>query len=165
MHHCGQLTRETDVFGRFCATLPQGGSNVSCCLPCPLADWVYSDNFPTRARDSNYVAIVMLILNLFLLLSFAVLPKAQSHRHYLSTGLVVSLVVIAIAFIIPLGSDSDQCYDRITPNDLQSSVACGFTGSLVEIGAMGVVVWSRCIGQIAVDTLLTYCSPLTLDLE
>ena len=52
-------------------------------------------------------------------------------------------MLIAIAFVIPLGTSPDFCYNDITPNDLHTDLSCGFTGAFVEAGAMGVVVWSK----------------------
>lgn len=83
------------------------------------------------------------MLNGLLLLTFIVLPEDKSHRHYMSVGLTVSLIMIAMAFVIPLGTQPDFCYNDITPNNLHTDLSCGFTGALVEAGAMGVVVWSR----------------------
>lgn len=132
-----------DIGGRLCANLTQGFFTVSCCLPCPITDWVYSDSFPEHAQVANYLAIVLLILDAFLLLSFAVLKKEHSYRHYLSTGLTVSFMLIAIAFLAPLGSHHNYCYDDITPNNYRSDSSCAFTGVFVMLGGMGVVVWSK----------------------
>lgn len=133
----------TDVARRFCVDLGQAGSTTSCCLPCPATHWVYSDSFPQRAQIANYISIISLICNSFLLLTFIIIPRDNSHRHYLSTGLTVSLISIAIAFIIPLGTKPDLCHDTITPNNLHTDLSCAFTGVLVEAGAMGAVVWSE----------------------
>ena len=138
-----ELTTNTDVLRRFCVDLTKEGSTTSCCLPCPLTHWVYSDSFPQQTRIANYVSIMSLICNTFLLLTFLIIPQENSHRHYLSTGLTVSLNAIAVAFIIPLGTDPDFCYNAITPNNLHTDLSCAFTGVLVEAGAMGAVVWSE----------------------
>lgn len=47
-----------------------------------------------------------------------------------------------IAFIIPLGTKPDQCYNEITPNDMHSSLSCAFTGALLLFGGWVVVVFS-----------------------
>jgi hypothetical protein len=74
----------------------------------------------------------------FLLLSFLVLPTAQSHRHYLSIGL---LLLISLSFAIPVSTKPDLCYDAITPRDMHSSMSCAWTGSLVTLGGLGCVIW------------------------
>lgn len=132
-----------DIGGRLCANLTQGFSSVSCCLPCPVTEWIYSDSFAGKAKVANYFAIILLILDAFLLLSFALLKKEHSYRHYLSTGLTVSFTLIAIAFITPLSTQPELCYDEVTPNDYKSNSSCGFTGTFVMLGGMGVVVWSK----------------------
>ncbi len=70
-------------------------------------------------------------------------PQEKSYRHYTSVGLVGSLMLVAIALTSPLGTTPNICHNAITPNDLYSSSACGFSGVLVGVGAMGVVTWSK----------------------
>ena len=70
------------------------------------------------------------------------LPEEKSHRHYLSIGLTVSLMVLSVAFIIPLGTKPDQCFDEITPDNMRSDMSCAWTGALFAVGFMGAVVWS-----------------------
>jgi hypothetical protein len=116
---------------------------LSCCLPCPRTDWVYSGDFQDRNHIANYVSIISLVLNTFLLVTFIVIPREKSHRHYLSIGLTASLILIAIAFAIPLGTKPDFCHNAITPNNLKTDASCGATGVFLELGAMGAVVWSK----------------------
>ena len=93
-------------------------------------------------RLASYISIASLVFNVFLLVTFFVLPREKSHRHYLSVGLSASFVLVAIAFIIPLGTKPDLCYNDITPHNEKTQASCGATGVLVELGAMGAVVWS-----------------------
>ena len=116
---------------------------LTCCLPCPLTDWVFADDFEKQIPAANYVAIVSLICTTLLLLTFAVLPEEKSHRHYLSVGVTVSLLLLSLAFIIPLGTKPDYCYNDITFDDMHTDVGCAWTGALLLAGAMGTVVWSK----------------------
>jgi uncharacterized BrkB/YihY/UPF0761 family membrane protein len=50
-------------------------------------------------RIANYLAIPSLVACVFLLLSFAVLPKEKSHRHYMSVGLLISVVLLEVCLI------------------------------------------------------------------
>ena len=136
------LTIQAEMSGRLCANINQGLSTLSCCLPCPRTDWAYSDDFQNKTHIANYVSVISLILNTFLLVTFIIIPREKSHRHYLSIGLTASLMLIAIAFIIPLGTKPEFCHDAITPNNLNTDASCGTTGVLLELGAMGAVVWS-----------------------
>ena len=104
---------------------------------------MYTNAFERNNRVANYVSIISLICNAFLLVTFFVLPQEKSHRHYLSIGLTISLILIAIAFVIPIGANPNFCYNDITPNDLHTDAACAVTGIFVEAGAMGTVVWSK----------------------
>lgn len=137
-----ELTTYPEISGRLCTNINQGLSTLSCCLPCPRTDWVYSDDFQDRTRIANYVSIISLVLNTFLLVTFIVLPREKSHRYYLSIGLTASLILIAIAFVIPLGTNTDFCHNAITPHNLKTDASCGATGVILELGAMGAVVWS-----------------------
>ncbi|KAF2789922.1 hypothetical protein K505DRAFT_312353, partial [Melanomma pulvis-pyrius CBS 109.77] len=94
-----------------------------------------------QLRVTNYLSVLSVILCSFLLLSFAVLPAAQTHQHYLSVGLLFSVLFISLSFVIPVGVDPPLCYDAITPNDMHSNMSCAWTGSLVTLGALGCVVW------------------------
>lgn len=76
----------------------------------------------------------------FLLLSFAVLPPERTHRHYLSVGLVLVLL-ISLSFVIPVAVDPPMCYDQITPNDMHSNTTCAITGSFVVLDGLGCAVW------------------------
>lgn len=76
-----------------------------------------------------------------LLISFAVLPPEITHRHYLSIGLIFSVLSISLSFAIPLSTNPSTCYDAITPHDMGSSTSCAWTGSLVTVGGIGSVVW------------------------
>ena len=91
---------------------------------------------------ASNTSIASFVANILLLLTFLVLPEEKSHRHYLSIGVTVSLLLLSLAFIIPMGTKPDLCYNDITPNNMYTDVGCGFTGALLLVGAMGAVVWS-----------------------
>lgn len=78
-----------------------------------------------------------------MLATYASLPKERSHGDYLAVGLLGSLICVAGAFIIPLGSDPSLCHDAITPNNLHSDTSCACTGLLLEVGAIGSVYWGE----------------------
>jgi len=130
----------TDISARFCAAPTP---TLICCLPCPISDWVFSDKFAHQASSANYVGILTLILNSMLLLTYVVLPEEKSHRHYLSIGLTLSLILLSIAFIIPLGTKPDECFNEITPDNMHTDMSCAWTGALFSLGFMGAVVWSE----------------------
>lgn len=104
---------------------------------------MFSDKYNSQAPVANYVSIAAFVCNVLMLLTFAALPEAKSHRHYLSIGVTVSLLLLSLAFIIPLGTKPDICYNDITPNNMHTNMTCAWTGALLLAGAMGVVVWSE----------------------
>lgn len=101
----------------------------------------YDLEWKSHLRIPNYLSIFSVILCLFLLLSFALLPPETSHRHYLSVGLLFPVLFISLSFAIPVTTDPPMCYDAITPHDMKSSLSCAWTGSLVTLGGVGSVVW------------------------
>lgn len=107
-----------------------------------MTDWVFSDNFQRLLPTANYVGIASLVCNVLLLLTYLVLPEEKSHRHYLSIGLTVSLILLSIAFVIPLGTQPDMCFDTLTPDNMYTDTGCAWTGALLLAGAMGAIVWS-----------------------
>ncbi|KAF2000061.1 hypothetical protein P154DRAFT_395386, partial [Amniculicola lignicola CBS 123094] len=126
--------------GRYCG-LGSFEDGTTCCFPCPLQDWVYPPEWKQQLRVPNYLSILSVILCVFLLLSFAVLPPEKTHRHYLSVGLLVPVLMISLSFSIPVGVDPPLCYDAITPHDMKSDSSCAATGVLVALGGLGSVFW------------------------
>ncbi|KAL4876567.1 hypothetical protein BJY04DRAFT_199662 [Aspergillus karnatakaensis] len=124
--------------GRYCTAL----GNISCCLPCPQASWIYGDEVQDQIKVVEWLSVGILPLCAFLLLSYAVLPASRTHRHYLSICFTLGICCMQLAFIIPLGSKPDQCYNEITPRDMHSSLSCAFTGAMLLFGGWVVVVFS-----------------------
>ncbi|KAL5000928.1 hypothetical protein BDV10DRAFT_24203 [Aspergillus recurvatus] len=126
------------VKGRFCQAL----GNVTCCLPCPQASWMWGEEIQEQTRIASWVSVAVLPLCVFLLISYAVLPAKRTHRHYLSICFTLGICCMQAAFIIPLGTKPDQCYNEITPRDMHSSLSCAFTGAMLLFGGWVVVVFS-----------------------
>ncbi|MCJ1306585.1 hypothetical protein MMC25_000228 [Agyrium rufum] len=125
---------------RLCSLLP--GSNTTCCVPCPVTDWTYPDNFENLSSNvSGWINVGSLLCCAILLLSFLVLPAKKTHRHYLTICLIAASGMMSLAFIIPLASKPDQCYDAITPNDMFSDLKCAFSGSFLIFGGFAAVTW------------------------
>ncbi|EHY59374.1 G protein-coupled receptor gprM [Exophiala dermatitidis] len=129
--------------GRFCMPLPDL-HNLTCCLPCPLSDWAYSDGFESRTEIANWVNVAAFILSVYLILSFAILPVKFTHRHYLSVCLTLGVVFLELAFIIPQAAKPDQCFNEITPNDMHSSGVCAVSGAFLLFGGWAIVIWVFC---------------------
>lgn len=127
----------TVVDGRLCQSLGE----LTCCLPCPMTDWTYSSAFNTVGVVAEWLAVASLICCVFLLLSWAVLPIDKTHRHYLSICVTIAVCFINLGFVIPLAGRPDQCYDRITPNDMHTSSVCGASGTFIVLGGWAGVLW------------------------
>ncbi|KXG50275.1 uncharacterized protein PGRI_062420 [Penicillium griseofulvum] len=130
------------IDGRYCETIPLGNSSLSCCLPCPLAEWRYETDLADKIAVTSWISVAILPLCVFLLVSYAVLPVKWSHRHYLSVCFTVGICFMQVAFIIPLGAKPEECHNAITPNDMRSNLSCAFSGSLLLFGGLFIVVWS-----------------------
>lgn len=85
--------------------------------------------------------MVGLVLLVFMLISYVVLPAQQTRSHYLSVCLVISIMMISIGFTIPLGARPDQCYNEITPNDMYTSNACAWGGAFILAGGLTADLW------------------------
>lgn len=129
------------ISGRFCKMTPTVMGNISCCLPCPATDWTYSDGFIQRTQAANWLNLAALVANIFCLLSFLILPVKWTHRHYLSICLAIAVALMEVAFIIPLGSKPDQCFNTITPNYMRSNTSCAFSGAFLLFGGWATVMW------------------------
>ncbi|OJJ47039.1 hypothetical protein ASPZODRAFT_1879839 [Penicilliopsis zonata CBS 506.65] len=126
------------VDGRYC----EDYGTVSCCLPCPLADWRYASDVADKVKIASWIAVGVLPLCVFLLVTYAVVPVKYTHRHYMSICFTLGICFMDVAFIIPLGTNPSQCYNDITPNDMYSDLSCAFTGALLLFGGWCAVVWS-----------------------
>ncbi|CRG86639.1 Frizzled and smoothened-like protein O [Talaromyces islandicus] len=126
------------INGRFCQ---EYGGHV-CCLPCPLQDWRYPDNVDAKVGAAGWIAVALLPFSVFLLLTYAILPVKYTNRHYITVCFTLALACMQVAFIVPLGTKPDACYDEITPNDMYSDLSCAFTGALLLFGGIAVVTWS-----------------------
>lgn len=97
---CDRCRTLTDVYldvdGRLCQALPGG---ISCCLPCPMTDWVYPESFKTITIVANWVAAVSVICCAFLLISWAFLPVEKTNRHYLSICLTFGVLLMNVSSI------------------------------------------------------------------
>jgi hypothetical protein len=125
------------VSGRLCSNL----TGSSCCLPCPLTDWVYPDNFNTATQSADWVNVAGMAGCAFLLLSWLVLPVERTHRHYLSICLTIAVVFMNLGFIIPLAGKPEECYNEITPHGQDSSSICAASGAFLLLGGWGGVMW------------------------
>jgi hypothetical protein len=50
-------------------------------------------------------------------------------------------MIMELGFIVPLAQKPQQCFDPVTPNDMNSSTSCATTGGLVVFGGMLTVCW------------------------
>jgi len=126
--------------GRFCAPVTPG-SDIICCLPCPLTDFLYPESFNTAYRAAEALNVAGLICLVILLITYLVLPAEKTRRHYLSYCLIIAAILMALGFVIPFGAQPEQCYDEITPNDMYSSLTCAFSGAFLISGGMSMAVW------------------------
>lgn len=106
-----------------------------------MTDWTYNDGFIHVGIATQWVAVGSTCCCLFLLLSWTVLPIDKTHRHYLSICLTIAVVMMNLGFIIPLLGRPDQCYNGITPNDMQSSSQCAASGTFIILGGWTGILW------------------------
>ncbi|CAK7208176.1 hypothetical protein SBRCBS47491_000003 [Sporothrix bragantina] len=125
------------IDGRLCSNL----TGTTCCLPCPLNEWVYPDSFHTLGVATDWVAVASTFCCVFLLLSWLFLPVDKTYRHYLSICLTVGVTFMNLGFIIPLAAAPEQCADAITPNGMQSSSVCAASGTMLILGGWVAVMW------------------------
>lgn len=88
------LTEIAVVEGRLCQFITE---ELTCCLPCPMADWVYPQSFQTLSLIADWVAVASTICCAFLLLSWAALPVEKTNRHYLSVCLTFGVLLMNVS--------------------------------------------------------------------
>lgn len=113
----------------------------TCCLPCPATNWAYADTFQTYNDVAEWLNVAGLIMLVFMLLSYIVLPTQKTRSHYLSVCLIIAVIMICLGFTIPLGANPSQCYDEITPNDMYSSMGCAWSGAFIVAGGLCAASW------------------------
>ncbi|KAL2829380.1 hypothetical protein BJY01DRAFT_255023 [Aspergillus pseudoustus] len=122
------------IGGRWCKEI----ATISCCFPCPIADWRYSDDFTLEMVP--WIGVFGIVLLVIALLSFAVLPTSTTSRHYLTTSPIIGFTFMAVAFVIPSSPNISECRNEITPNDWLSENYCALSGSLLIYGVWVVVI-------------------------
>lgn len=129
--------------GRNCAENPlTPGSNATrCCIPCPVFDWTYRNDYKMLTDGAAWVHVTGFICCGFLLLSMFVLPSTATRRSYLNMVLLSTIMVLELGFIIPLARQPKQCYDAITANNQSSNFTCAFSGACVAFGLMFFATW------------------------
>src|SRR5690554_4382349 len=98
-HLAGQAADRRDpvIDGRLCQQL---GANITCCLPCPITDWVYPDAFNTLSEVADWASVVGALCCVSLLLSYAFLPVESTNRHYLSISIVIAVILMNVSFTL-----------------------------------------------------------------
>lgn len=118
-----------------------GANASSCCIPCPVFDWVYTNKFKRHADGAAWVHVAGLILSCFMLISYIVLPVDVTRRAYLNIVLFVGLILLELGFLIPLARQPEQCFDAVTPHGQSSSLTCAFSGAFAAFGGLFLVTW------------------------
>ena len=149
------LTVCAELDNRFCAALPITG-NVRCCLPCPITDYAFGPGLNTAVTATNWLAVVGLIGVTFLLASYYILPVDKTHRYFLSTSVTFAVAIMQMAFVLPLLTKPDQCFDKITPKDLSTDAKCVLSGTSLLFGGFASLMWG------APASLPSLLRPLTL---
>ena len=103
----------------------------------------YIAAFNTYSTVSAWLNVAGFALLVFLLVSYYALPVQKTRSHYLSVCLIVAILFINLAFISPLGTKPDQCFNEITPNDMYSSMTCAWSGAFIVAGGLCGTTWSK----------------------
>jgi hypothetical protein len=114
---------------------------LDCCLPCPMADYVYPDHFRMLTKVADWVAVAGATCCVFLLASYAFLKVEQTHRYHQSVALTFAVLLMAMGFIIPLIDQPIECANEITPFGMESSTSCAASGSFLLFGGFAGVMW------------------------
>ncbi|CAI4213740.1 unnamed protein product [Parascedosporium putredinis] len=114
------------VEGRLCQPL---SADLTCCLPCPVTDWVYPESFNTMSTVANWLSVVAAVCNVFLLLSYAVLPVDKTHRHYLTR------------LYNTARGETRTMLQRNYPHDMETSTVCAASATALLFGGFAAVMW------------------------
>lgn len=104
------------------------GLTASCCLPCPYSQWRYSDrklatlftsvlktdqrevlisspDFESRLDIVGWCAIPVFAIIFLFLLTFAILPKEATGRHYLTTVPAIGFLLLPVSGLMSTSVD------------------------------------------------------------
>ncbi|KKY15919.1 putative g protein-coupled receptor/secretin-like protein [Diplodia seriata] len=98
-------------------------------------------DFKGMTDGAAWVHVLGFILCGFLLISMAILPVSATRRTFLNIILLVGIMLLELGFIIPLARQPEQCHNAITPNDMNTSTTCAFSGAFAAFGGMTLVTW------------------------
>ncbi|KAJ5618923.1 hypothetical protein N7510_002907 [Penicillium lagena] len=91
-------------------------------------------------RIELWPSIPVLILLVWLLVTYAIFPANVTDRHYLAVSPTIGFVCISIAFISPNKGQPKKCYNEITPNDMANDARCAFMAVTLFFGAWVVIL-------------------------
>jgi hypothetical protein len=97
--------------------------------------------FITWYRIAESINVSGVVLMVFLLITYVFLPVEKTRRHYLNVCLAVSILFLALGFVVPLAVQPPQCHDAITPNDMFSNMTCAWSGALIIAGGISIDIW------------------------
>lgn len=55
--------------------------------------------------------------------------------------LAISDQLDQLGFVIPLGTNPEQCHDSITPNNMYSDLSCALSGAFLIAGGFASIIW------------------------
>ncbi|CRG88462.1 hypothetical protein PISL3812_05492 [Talaromyces islandicus] len=106
-------------------------------VPDSLPGWW---DFEPRVDLVGLCAIPVFAITFLFILTFAILPKEATGRHYLTTVPAVGFLLLSLTYILPHINPPEQCADHITPNDNTSDSMCTATGVVICVGVWLVVI-------------------------
>ena len=83
-----------DLEGRLCQKITK---DVQCCLPCPVTEWIYADSFHRITVLVEWAACLSVLCCMFLMVSWAILPVAETKRHYLTVCLTAGVLLMSVS--------------------------------------------------------------------
>ncbi|KAH8697992.1 hypothetical protein BGW36DRAFT_272295, partial [Talaromyces proteolyticus] len=112
--------------------------------PTPLLDESLYPNNNRDLVDSKHLlawcALGVMPFMILLLITFMVLPKETTDRHYLTTIPILAIIIINLAWLMTFSSSQKYCQDPITPGDISSDSFCGPSMSLLLLGCFILLI-------------------------
>ncbi|KAJ3097753.1 hypothetical protein HDU97_004568 [Phlyctochytrium planicorne] len=120
------------------------GPGLSCCIPCPVQDWVYpKGQFNSAVMVTQIASAISTILVGYVVISWAVLPGRRQHPGDIVLHFAIACMIWQACALFLVGNPRRiQCADEVTVSTASNNTLCGIQAALTMCSVHATVFWA-----------------------
>ncbi|KAJ3096278.1 hypothetical protein HDU97_006061 [Phlyctochytrium planicorne] len=120
------------------------GPGLSCCIPCPIQDYVYpTGQFQRAILLTQITAAVSTLLIGFVAVSYSVLPGRRQHPGDIVLHFVIACMIWQSGSLFLVGNPRRiQCADAVTTSTATNNLLCGVQAAFMIFSVHASVLWA-----------------------